>query len=342
MANQPDIPQEEMDLGSLFSQIGQMFRSFFNGIGYLMKRGYHYGILLILFIRKNYIVFGVSTLIGLLYGLYIDQISIPHYESKLTIETNYGSGHELYKQIDVINNLIANRDSINVSKRLGVTPAQAGKLIGLKIEPFDAEKELLLAYDTYMQETDTIYTKEFEFTDYKQRYSQKDLRFHIITALAKENLDFRVYGKEMANLAQTQYYIDLKNKHLSDLSFYKKEVVDNLNNIDSLRVRYNKVALLQAMNPKKGADLNFSTSKRSERNIDMDTYHWAEKSLELFTKINKKILRNDVVSRQVTSFSNGLISNNIMWYKFAFIGFLVALLVLSLIEFNSYLNDYNK
>ena len=50
MATKPNIPEEEIDLGTLFNQIGKMFSSFFAFIGNIFKSIYHYLILLILFV----------------------------------------------------------------------------------------------------------------------------------------------------------------------------------------------------------------------------------------------------------------------------------------------------
>jgi len=342
MSEKPNLQQQEIDLGTLFSQIGQMFKNFFNSIGDLFKKAFHYGILLILFIRKNYIVVGITTLLGIAYGVYNDYNSDPYYESELIIETNYGSGNQLYKQVDFINELIATGDYNQAAKLLKVSPKDVEQLIRINIEPDELEKQTLLAYDAYMQETDTIFTRKFEVEDYSQRRKDTDLRFHKLTVLGKNKIDFSIYSNGIAQLAENPFYTDLKNKHLADLLFEKKELVDDLNALDSIRKRYDRVALLQATTPKLRTDLSFSTSKSAERNFDIDLISWSERLLKPLRIVEKKILRNDAVSRVVTDFGIGVQKEIKTWPKMGVFGFLFALFVLAAIEFNKYLNSYQK
>jgi hypothetical protein len=342
MSEKPNLPQEEVDLGTLFSQIGQAFKNLFNSIGKLFKYAFHYGILLILFIRKNYIILGIATLLGIIYGVYKDFNSVPHYESDLIIETNYGSAKQLYKQIASINSLLARKDSVRVAEILKITPAQAGQLYGFNIEPFEKEKQLLSAYDVYMQETDTIYTKNFKIEDFSSRKGDFDLRFHKVTVKAKNQINWKALGKNFSQLAENPFFTDLKNKYLKSLLYEKEKIVAGINNIDSLRIRYDKVAILEATTPKTRTDLNFSTSKKGERNFDIDLYPWVESFLYTLSEVDKKILRHDVVSRVVTNFETGKIISNITWLKSGVLAFLFALFILALIEFNKYLNSYQK
>jgi hypothetical protein len=342
MSDNSNLQQEEIDLGTLFSQIGKMFKGLFNTIGHFFKLIFHYGILLILFVRKNYIVIGIVTLLGVLLGVFKDYNNVAHYESEMIIETNFGSANQLYKQIANLNQYILDRDSVKIAKMLHVSPEQAAIIKAVSIEPVDPEKQLLHDYDTYMQETDTIYTKGFMFEDFKLRRSELDLRLHKVIIKGKNKIDYGVFSNDFANLASNYFYRNLKDKYISELKYHKNKLVDNINYLDTLKVRYKKVDILRAENIKKISDLNFSTSRRKEINFDMDLNRWSMEMFNDLTLLNKKIRKFDAVSRVVADFGIGVKVDNKTWLKTGLFSFLIALFVLSVIQFNKYLNRYEK
>ncbi len=241
MATQPTNPQEEIDLGSLFSQLGKMFSSLFNAIKGLFTSSFHYGILLLLFLRKNIIMLGIATLIGGILGFSFQNKKEITYSSKMFVETNYLSANRLYNQIDYINNLITDGDSIKIKTILGVSSSTAAQLTGFTIEASNPLKQSLLEYDTYMQETDTVYTRGFEYQDYKKRISNQDLRYHMVTVNGKVATGFEGLKTGIKNLVENDYYKEMRKVKLQELHFAKQELETNIHQLDSLRKQYKTV-----------------------------------------------------------------------------------------------------
>ncbi len=346
MATKPEIPQEEIDLGTLFGQIGKMFSNFFAFFGNIFKSIYHFCIIFLLFLRKNIIVLGIATLLGAIVGYILSLNQKPVFTAEMTVEANYGVASQLYKQIDVINDLVANKDTTEIARLFDIPISETSWLSGFSMEPIEPEKQRLKAYDAYMQETDTIYTREFEFNDYQQRLDDKDLSFFKIQANSIEPDNFKIYTNGLIKMAKTDYYINRKNKKLGELTFAQEEIRDNIYQLDSLRKRYNEVALIHAK--KEGKDpsnLNFSTSNAVQRNFDMELNSHSLNLLEELDKINKKIERHDRIIEVSSDFGNAVKNTSLLikgWFKYAVLGFILALLVLSGINFNRYLSNYEN
>ena len=342
MATQPTNPQEEIDLGSLFSQLGKMFKGIFNAFKGLFTSSFHYSILFLLFLRKNIIVLGVSSLIGGVLGYILQNKKETTYNSKMFIETNYLSANRLYGQIDYLNNLIKEEDSLKVAKIFNISPATAAQLTGFTIQASEPLKQSLLDYDTYMQETDTIYTRGFEFQDFQKRLSEKDLRYHIITANSKVSTDFENLKIGIIALVENDYYKKMKEVKLEELHFAKQELETNIYQLDSLRKQYKTVALLQAA---KGvtADVNFSATSKKEKNYDMDLYRMSSSLLRQLAKINKELAEHQEIIKIRSDFSKGVENNSLTskdWFKYGIFGFLLAFFVLVGVKFNNYLGTY--
>ncbi|MFL3661813.1 MAG: hypothetical protein ACI6PN_08690, partial [Polaribacter sp.] len=64
--------QEEVDLGSLFVIIGKGFSNFFNFIGTIFKGIFHFLIIVLIFLKKNYKPISTAALIGLIAGFALE------------------------------------------------------------------------------------------------------------------------------------------------------------------------------------------------------------------------------------------------------------------------------
>ena len=345
MATQPTNPQEEIDLGSLFSQLGKMFKGISDSFKGLFTSSFHYSILFLLFLKKNIIVLGIASLIGGVLGFVLQEQKEVTFNSQMLVETNYLSANRLYNQIDYINNLIVEEDSLKIAKIFNISPAEAAKLTGFTIEAPEPLKQSLLKYDAYMKETDTIYTRGFEFQDYKKRLSNKDLRHHMITVNGKAATGFEELETGIINLVENDYYRKMREAKLQDLHFAKQELETNIYQLDSLRKQYKTVALLQAKKEVKSADVNFSSASRREQNFDMDLYHMSIRLLEELEEINEKLIKHQEIIKIKSNFSRGIENNNLVsrdWFKYGVFGFLLAFFTLIGIKFNKYLNTYQS
>ena len=347
MSTQQNIPKEEIDLGSLFSSIGKGFSNLFNSIGNFIKTIFHYILVLLIFIKKNIIIIGATTVIGVLIGFFQQKNTPPVYSSEMLIETNYNSGNRLYRQLEYVNGLLADEDFDKVSELLNISNEQAAELISFEAEVFNLNKQVLADYDNFVQYKDSLFTKKFELGDFKDRKSQEDYRFHIVTAVGLKPTSFEKLNTSFVTLIENDYYKTLKERKLKEENLKKRIVLANINDLDSLQKRYNKVALLQANRGIKVHEVSVSTRSKEdqEHNFDLDIYDQFKKEFFELEKINVNIDKYEQIVRIKDGFKKGLIEKGISskkWVTYGIYGFLLALLVLFGLRFNKYLGEYEK
>jgi hypothetical protein len=345
MSTNPNLNNEEVDLGSLFSQVGKAFSSFFSSIGRLFKSIFHAIIIFLLFLRKNIIPLGVATVLGVLLGVFMQKTKKEVYTSSMTIKANYSSAQKLYKELDYINALITEKDSVKIADMLGVKPTEASKLTLFSIEPIELNKQLLKSYDHYMQKTDTIYTRDFTFDDYRKRVDMKDVRFHQIDVESTIPDIFKKIETGLLNLASNNYYVQLHKSKIEELRFKKDELLHNIAQLDSIRKQYKEVALLQAKNGSKSTDVSFSNKSNTERNYDMDLYYMSLRLLKELDAVNVELIDNENLVNVESEFTYGTLKKSIaskLWFKYGAFGFLLVLFVLVALKVNTFLSNYEK
>ena len=347
MSTKPNISEEEIDFGNLFSQIGKMFSNFFAFIGSIFKTIYHYFILLLLFIRKNVIVLGSATILGVIVGLIIDINNEKVFESEMTVELAYGSGSRLYNQIDYLNNLIFYEDSIRIGKIFDIPSEEAATLILFEAKPIDPKKNMYLDYDEYIQNTDTIYTytREFTFEDFAKRKEHTDVKQQKIVAESYNPGVFEKLDEGLKALVENDYFNDLKEKRIAELSFEKEKLQVNLAHVDSLRKRYKETAYMQfEQKDEKNSGVSFRTINAGYKgNVDKDLYYVSDTLMLKLREINKQLIENQEIVKIQNEFTVGKVKKNLLnrnWVRYGILGFALVFLFLTGLQFNKYLNRY--
>ena len=88
--------EEEVDLGSLFTVIGNGFKNFFNFIGSIFKGIFHKLILILIFFKLHFIKFTVAVLIGGIVGFFLEKNKEIKFSSNLIVKPNFESTQLLY------------------------------------------------------------------------------------------------------------------------------------------------------------------------------------------------------------------------------------------------------
>lgn len=341
--------QEELDLGKLFQLIGNGIKNIFNGIGRLLKNIFHYFILLILFFKKHALYLGIAAVIGAISGYIYERVEDDYtisFTSEMDVMANYGSAKRLYSQLEYLNNLISKEDSVKIASIFDLSFKEAKDLKGFSVEPIDSDKQMLQNYDRYMQLTDTIYTRGFEFNDFINRKTETDLKNHLITAIASNPNIFLKLKKGFKFLIENEYYKLLHSKTNNLLDFKKEELLNNLKQLDSIRKRYDKVAILQAKNgANSNSNINFTSRNNKERNLDMDLYYMSNTLIEKIEKIDYEKISHKEILKIVSDFEYGEEINSIknkLWFRYSIYGFALSLLIIIGLKFNKYLTNYKQ
>ncbi len=341
-----NTPNEEVDLGQLFKVIGNGFRNLFNGIGNLFKLGFHYLILVLVFIKTNLIYLGIATLVGGIIGYVLDINSDSYYSSTMVIKTNYGSANILKQHKPYISSLVKNEDSVALAKYFNIKPTEATNLLGFEFEPYNKENNVLKEFDYYITRRDTNYLKEFTLSDFKKRLNDNDLRFQKITFYALNDSILPKLSNGIIHGMKNDYYKNIQQKSIEKLRLKRKRLENDLFEIDSLRKNYRKVALLSVSNEPGSNNVSMSTENSNSRfNKDLDLFTLSQDILFELENLKQDEERSGEIATIISDFNIGKEYNPIQfrkWFRYSIFGFALMVLFILGKRFNSYLDTYNK
>jgi len=344
--NQPSKTQqeEEVDLGNLFIVIGKGIKNIFNFIGNIFIGLFHYFILLLIFLKRHAIKLGLALLLGFIVGFVFHKLDAKSYVSDMIIETNYGSGIQLYKQIDYLNDLVKKKDSVALSKVLNIDINEAVSINEIKVSAYQPDRNLYKAYDAYLQKTDTVYTKGFKFEDYKKRIAEYDLRYHKVEIYSKSKIVFANLSPSLINLVENDYYKQLKDLKVNELHQKISVLNKNLQQIDTLRNTYRKVALKEAEKLSSSSTIEISKSENDKNENDIELFKTSNEILNTISLTNTDLIRKNNIVNIISDFDKiGVPDKSIThkkYFQFAALFFGLMLGWILLMQLNNYLISY--
>ena len=337
--------EEEVDLGNLFKVIGKGISNLLNVILQFFISIFHYFILLLIFLKNHAIKLGLALLIGFIVGLIIHKIGPKSYVSDMVVETNYGSGMQLYKQIDYLNNLVKKKDSISLAQVLNIKAIEAAKISRLGVSAYQPERNLYNAYDEYLKETDSIYTRNFKFEDFKKRVDEYDFRYHQIEVESESNNIFTKLTSGIINLVENDYFKNKRDIKLKELNQKLDILNNNLIQIDSLRKTYKEVSIKEAEKLTNSSTIEISKSDSKKDENDIKLFETSNELLNNISWTNEDLVRKNNVVNIISNFDQvGVPDKNITHKKYfqfplLFFGFMLAWILIK--KLNHYLENYN-
>ena len=336
--------EEEIDLGNLFKVIGKGIKNFFNLIGGFLQSLFHYFILLLIFIKNHLVKLGLAIVIGAVVGFVWDYSSPKEYSSKMILETNFGSGVQLYKQVDYLTDLINKKDTVSLSQILNLSVKEVSGIRDIYVTAYRPKRNLLLSYDEYLRKTDSVYTKGFTVEDFKKRLDHYDYRYNEIKVNSNSKTVFKKLSPELVRLVENDYFKNSRNIKSKELAQKLTILQYNLIQIDSLRSLYKEVALIEAANQTSKSTIEFSQKEPETNEKDIELFEISNQILSQLSWLNDDILRTDNIVNIISDFDAiGVLDKNILnkkYFQFATLfGSLMLLWILTK-QLNIYLVNY--
>lgn len=349
MSNQTDPvnkSSEEVDLGQLFTLIGNAFSRLFAFIGSIFKGIFKAIILLLLFFQKHFIKFAIAGIIGFVIGFYLEYKEGPLYESTMMVEPNFNSVQQLYNNIAFYNELAQAEETTALALALDINGEQASTIKEVRVESFADNNQKIKLFDKFIRELDTNTIKTIDFEAYLENFNSLDARFHKVIMITSKSDVAKKTQNAIVNSIKVNSYFKLQ-KDVSDQniaiqdSVFRKQLIE----IDSLQDLYKKVMLAVAQNPGSGTNINLADEKQS-----------SAKELQLIAE--RTLLHEELVKLYEDKASKSSIINVISDFpkrgvevkgffeskKFigALIGIFLALILLGLFDLNKYLKNYKS
>ena len=337
--------EEEVDLGSLFTIIGKGFSKFFNFIGNIFKGIFHSIILVLIFFRKNAIKVGISIIIGALTGAFFEFKKQESYGSDLIVQPNFNSTKQLYTSINYYSNLVSQKKIEKLKSTFNLDKETAASLKKFSIEPIANENDIINAYNDFVLEVDTATVSSYTFEDFKASFKDLDYKTHKINVIAEKNDVFNKLDEIIiSSVVKNKYFSRVKELTNENLNRTDSLLRQNLGQVDSLRKVYMQVMIEEAKKQSNGTSIDLGGEKRSTKELEL----FATKrnlNLELTDIVIDKSEKYEVVN-VISNFQpigykeGGMLKNAI--FQYAFIGGILMVLCILIMQLNRYLNNYIK
>lgn len=338
--------EEEVDLGSLFIIIGKGFSKFFNFIGSIFKGVFHLLILFLLFIKKHFLKFAISAVIGGAIGFFMEFKKEASYGSDLLVQPNFKSARQLYNNVNYYNDLVKQRDSLSLASTFNISKEKAGTLRNFEITAIINENDIIEAYDELVLSVDTLTVKSYSFSQFKKVFTEYDYKIHKIHVEASDKNIFKNLDDVIiSSITKNQYFGKLKT--LTNENLYRTDSLlrRNLSQVDSLRKVYMTVMMEEAKKQHQGTSIDVTTEKKA-RTKELELFETNKTINEDLKEVSEEISEKSEVINVISNFQPvgyeiaSIQRNYIFLFSLAAVALMLVFILL--MELNRYLETYKK
>jgi len=337
--------EEEVDLGSLFVIIGKGFSNFFNFIGNIFKSIFHIIITILIFLKKNVFKIIIAGVIGGVAGVFLEVKKHDLYGSDLLVKPNFNSTRQLYNNVNYYNDLVKQKDTLGLAELFKLDKKTAVSLKKFTIEPIKKENDIINSYNDFVLEVDTTTVKSYTFEEFKESFTDYDYKIHKITVVAEQSNVFDSLNDIIiSSISKNKYFNRLKELTNEDLNRTDSIYRENLAQVDSLRKVYMQVMVEEAKKQTTGTSIDLGGEKRTTKELELfDTNRKINSDLRFIAdeKSEKYEIINVISNFQSTGYKIKGITKNYI-FLFAIAGVVLMVILLLLLQLNTYLDNYKR
>lgn len=244
-----ELPQpqqsEEVDLGQLFKLIGNAFDRFFKFIANIFTVIYKFIISILIHFYKRLLWYVGAVVLGLVLGFVIDSYSKKSYGANMYIETNFNSARQVYENVRQFHQLAKiDKDSVELAKKLSISPGLASNLKGFYIEPDKDENEIAEMYSRFYERLDSISRLDMTYDRYRESLTPYNFKVHKIGVTATDKHIFKKIEKAFVEeISSNEYLNQLLETRLKILAKKDQTLQKQIQQTDSLAKEYLKIRI---------------------------------------------------------------------------------------------------
>ncbi len=295
--------EEEIDLGHIFILIGRGFSNLFNFIGSIFETIFTWFLSLLLFIRRNVKLLILGSLLGILLGgAYEFLLKTPTYESSMTVEPNFGSAVQLYKNIDFFQSLVKQKDAERLASSLNISKEEALNITLIQAKPYANKNQILLAYKNFISDLDSSTVKMIDYETFAKEQPVESFRYHIVNVQSKDKFVFnKLPIPIISSIIQNTYYDKVKSTSFSNLISKKNALTSSMSELDSLKALYKEVMLAESKKINSGTNIFMSSTNENDKEVVVfDKYMVMNDEM---IRVNKQLTEENEVINIVSSFN---------------------------------------
>lgn len=337
--------EEEVDLGSLFTVIGNGFKNFFNFIGSIFKGIFHKLILILIFFKLHFIKFTIAVLIGGIIGFFLENNKEIKFSSNLIVKPNFESTQLLYENINYYNDLVKQQNTKHLASIFKIDSSRAASLRKFEITPLINSNDIINAYDKFILDVDTLTVKSYDFDNFEASFTDYDYLVHNIEVKATVSDIFNELENTIINsIEKNTFFTKIKNLTKENLNTKDSILKANFIEVDSLRNVYMRAIIEGAKNNSNGTNIDLGSKSNATKENDL--FEIDRKIIYDLSQTYKDIAtKSDVINiisnfKSVGSEIKGITKNLI--FIMAALAFLLTLFFILLLDLNKYLENYKK
>lgn len=235
---------EEIDLNFIFSyvekifnKIGALLLSLFSLLIIVGKKAFLFLLLLINLIKRNFIILALTGIISFGLFYYLNLIKPVDYASNMLLKQNFKTGKILYRNISAFNAFAIAKDSVALSRELGIPLDIAKNITAINITHNVNKNSLLKDYFDFQQSVDSTLSVSFE--EFIIQENLEDFDVQSINVHSKTpNIYDGLSDAFLKSLLKNSYFETLKNNTRDTLISKKKLYTQLVEESDTLQSNY--------------------------------------------------------------------------------------------------------
>jgi len=338
--------QEDMDLGVLFNLLRKLFNNIAKVILWIFKSIFNIIIAFLIYIKKHFLKFLIAAILGASLGA-IHQFYFKKtlYSSSMTVQANYQSIIQLYKDIEYCDGLVKEKDIRSLSAFFKIDSIDAASIKKISVIPYTNDNQIVIAYNDFVSKLDSNTIKNIDFKKFSQNIPKEEFQLHIVNIESTNRTLFGKLEKPIINsLAQNPYYSKMLQTELNNLKSQENVLNISMTELDSLRQFYKEIALNESK--KEVGSTSFYLGNKESDNKEIVVFDkYIKANIDLVDVRSEMNLKNEIIN-VVSSFNisgakvKGIFRNSIV---IGFLGgILLVLIYLFLFESNRFLVTYEK
>ena len=349
---QQEPQSEEVDLGQLFKLIGNAFQRFFDFIASIFKGAYKVILLLLIHIYKRIVWYAGALFIGVVVGFIVDKTSDKMYGANMFIQTNFNSARQVYENVKQFHQLAyEDKDTLELAKRLNISPAEASHLKGFYLEPDLDENEMAEMYSNFYIRLDSLSRVTMTFDLYKESLTPYNYTIHKLgVASTDKSIYKKIEDAFTLQLSNNEYLKELVSVNRQNLVKEEQTLSQQVEKTDSLVQEYLKIRVNQSQKeliPGSGTNLYMGDAESST--LIMDESMVIEKRLALERqkrRVNLDLVEQKNVVNVLAGFPNSGYDISVwtdkMKFVFPIILFALTLIIFTFLGLKSFLERESK
>lgn len=338
---------EEVDLLVLFNYIGDKINKLFSFLIKLITSIFSVFIYAAKAIINNIKLIALVVLVFGLAGYLFEEIATKKYDSSMLVRTHFGSKYQLATNLNYYNALIESEDYTTLSNIFEIHKDTISKVLNFEMAMGpETENERIKEYDQFVSSIDSVRAQNINYDDFilnRDIYSGN--LFEIRVESIKRDI-FKDLEKGINKSFDNMYSIEQMKKRDSLIVIKKKNILNSIQQIDSLKKVYIKVIENESENTKANLSLGDGFPLKQEKS-ETKEYQLLDKEIKLrdeLRALEEEKLEEDVFYDVISNFQ--VVGNEVTyWYEkysivFPLLGFLLLCGIFILNKFTSYVKNY--